>query len=701
MRCILNVKLTKLAKKWRIIGLITAAVIISVVMGELAGWPFLATPLENKLSALMARKVSFDVSNKAQSTKVSTDASQLSDKQSTKTQAFHISFISGLTLKTAKLLVAAPSWSSKPHFINADNVLLKLRYIDVWRAYRGQPLSIKSFQASKFDGYIERKADGRASWQFSNKPSDPKKPLRIPTFDQLLLTDGFLHIDDVPLKSNIEAKVSLINSLEINSAEKVDSNAIKKSTLTASATGRYQSLPLKVDLVSTGKLPTSIDPSASEKAPVAMTINATVGRAILWFEGETENIMRPNNFEGHFKLKGPSLAAVGDLIKVTLPTTAVFSTNGSIEKQGSIWATNINQMNIGGSALNGRFTYDKSLATPLLTGQLAGKLVITDLGPAFGADTRDKKSNKVLPTRPFDLASLRKMDADIKIDMQYLDLKTPFLEPLKPLRASLRLNDAILTLKKINALTADGRLTGNMSLDGRSAKALLDANLDWNGVRLERWVKQKRASGLPPYVSGKLNGKAILKGQGKSTAELLASLDGTFRTELVNGAVSHLAIEVAGLDVAQSIGVLFKGDEALSVQCGVVDLQAKNGVFTPRVMVVDTTDTTVWVDGSLSLAAESLNLRAMALPKDFSPLTIRVPLNVTGSFANPVVSLDKKPVGLKLATSVLLAIVNPLAAVIPLLDSGDNKEAKNRVASCANLMRKNKPAPTSARQLEK
>ena len=678
--------MAKLAIKWRTIGLISAAVIIGVAIAELAGWPFLAAPLENKLSALIERKVSFELINKAQSAKISSNISQSNDKKSSEAHSFHISFIGGLTLKTAKLLVAVPSWSVNPHFINADNVLLKLRYIDMWRAYRGQPIRIKSFQASRFDGYLERKVDGRASWQFTNKTSDPNKPLRLPIFDQLLLTNGFLHIDDIPLKSNIEAKVSLVNSLE-----KVDSNAIKKSTLTASATGRYQSLPLKIDLVSTGKLPTNINASTPEKAPVVMAINATIGRATLWFEGETEDIMRLNNFEGHYQLKGPSLAAVGDLLKLTLPTTAVFNINGSIEKKGLLWNTRINQMNIGGSVLNGRFTYDKSLAKPLLTGQLAGKLVITDLGPAFGADTRDKNSNKVLPSRPFDLASLRKMNADIKIDMQYLDLKTTYLEPLKPVRANLKLNNAVITLKKINALTANGRLTGDISLDGRGSKALMDANLEWNGVRLERWVKQKRASGLPPYVAGKLNGKAILKGQGKSTAEVLASLDGTIRSELVDGSVSHLAIEVAGLDVAQSIGVIFEGDKALSVQCGVVDLQAKNGVFTPRVMVVDTTDTTVWVDGSLSLAAESLNLRAMALPKDFSPLTIRAPLNVTGSFASPIVSLDKKPVGLKLATSVLLAIVNPLAAVIPLLDSGDTKEAKKRAASCANLMQKNKP----------
>ena len=684
----------KLAKKWHIIGLITAAVIISVVIGELTGWPFLAAPIENKLTSLLGRKVSFELINKAQSVKKSTHTSQLNTKQTIETHTFHISFIGSLTLKTPKLLIAAPSWSSKPHFIVGDNILLKLRYIDMWRAYQGKPIRIKTFQASKFDSYMERKADGRASWQLTSKPREPNKALRLPTFDQLLLTNGFLHIDDVPLKSNIEAKLALVSD-----PVKGDSNAVQTSTLTASATGRYQDFPLKIELVSTGKLPTNIN--QAEKLPVVVTANATIGRAVLWFEGTTENMMHPNNFEGYFRLKGPSLAAVGDLLNVTLPTTAAFSTNGSIEMQGLILNTRINQMNVGGSVLNGRFTYDKTLATPLLTGQLAGKLVITDLGPAFGSDARDKKSNKVLPTRPFDLASLRKMDADIKIDMQYLDLKTPFLEPLKPVRANLRLSNAVITLKKINALTADGRLTGDISFDGRGSKALLDANLDWNGVRLERWIKQKRATGLPPYVSGKLNGKAILKGQGKSTAEILASLNGTVRTELVNGAVSHLAVEVAGLDIAQSIGVLFKGDKALPVQCGVVDLQAKNGVFTPRVMVVDTTDTTVWVDGSLSLAAESLNLRAMALPKDFSPLSIRVPLNIKGSFANPVVSLDKKPVGLKLATSVLLAIVNPLAAVIPLLDSGDTKEAKKRAASCANLMQKNKPAPTSARQLEK
>ena len=657
-------------KKWIIVAALFAALIIGLALGERAGWPFLANPLEKQLSSLMNRQVRFDFNGQTQNNQ-------------TKPGSFQVNFLGGFTLKTATLFIAAPAWSAKPHFINGKNILLKLRYVDIWRAYRGQPLRVKYLQATQFDSYIERMADGRASWQFSNKPREPSKPLTIPTFDQLLVTNGVLHVKDEPLKSSVEAKLSLISN-----AVTAQSAAINNSKLTAIANGRYMDLPVKIELVSTGALPTEINNVS--KLPVAMTLIATVGRAHLQFKGTTKDLMHPSDFEGSFKLSGPSLAAVGDLVGVTLPTTAVFISNGTIAKQNLIWRSHIDQMAIGSSRLNGDFSYDKSLSIPLLKGQLAGKLVITDLGPAFGAESKDKKRKKVLPNRPFDLASLRKMDADVMINLQYLDLKTRFLEPIRPLQANLHLQNAVITLKNIKASTAEGRLTGDMSLDGRRSKALWDANLAWNGVRLEHWIKQNRANGLPPYISGKLNGKALLKGQGKSTAEILASLDGSIRSELVQGAVSHLGIEIAGIDVAESIGVLFKGDDALPVQCGVIDLQAKNGVFSPRVMVVDTADTTVWVDGTLSLATETLNLRAMALPKDFSPLTLRTPLDVTGSFSKPQVSLEKKPIGIKLAAAGLLALINPLVAVIPLMDSGDTKEAKQRAAGCKSLMGKPK-----------
>ncbi len=666
-------------KKWSLfVGIVITLIVVFACL-EYAGWPFLATPLEKQLSTLLNRQVSF----RADTPSKTTPTQPLDNQQ----QMFSVTFLGGLNLQTSKLHIAAPDWSKSPYFIEADNVRLALRYVDIWRAYKGKPLRIKNLQATKLDGYLVRKSDGRATWQFSDKPRDPNQPIQIPMFDALQVNNGQLHVDDAPLKSKIEAKLSLTNQTKDVQISTANNRQVNTNQLNASAKGTYQSLPLKIELQTTGAMPSKL--GKAEKLPLGIKLNATVGRANLKFNGNTQDVMHMDNFAGSFALKGPSLAAVGDLVNVTLPTTSAFNTSGKIDKQNLIWQVDVNKMAIGDSDLKGNFSYDKSLKVPLLKGKLGGeKLVITDLGPAFGA-TDDKNPNKVLPSRPFDLASLRKMNADVQVDIHYLDLKSSFLEPLNPLKGHIQLKNAVLSLNDIQASTADGRLTGRAGLDGRGSKALWDTKLAWNGVRLERWVKQKRSDGLPPYISGRLSGAALLNGEGKSTAEILASLNGNIRSELHEGKVSHLGMEVSGLDVAESLGVLFQGDDALPVQCAVVDLQANDGVFTPRAMVVDTTDSTVWVDGSLSLATETLNLRAMSLPKDFSPLTLRTPLNITGQFADPQLSLDKKPVGIKLAASVLLAIVNPLAAVIPLLDTGNTKEAERRAAGCRKIMQKN------------
>lgn len=91
----------------------------------------------------------------------------------------------------------------------------------------------------------------------------------------------------------------------------------------------------------------------------------------------------------------------------------------------------------------------------------------------------------VLPDRPFDLNALRS-NANVLIDMDDLDLKSRLLEPLRPLHTHLRLTSGVLTLRDPDARTGQGQLKGDLALDGRAAKAAWNANLRWDGVRLER-----------------------------------------------------------------------------------------------------------------------------------------------------------------------------------------------------------------------
>jgi uncharacterized protein involved in outer membrane biogenesis len=319
-------------------------------------------------------------------------------------------------------------------------------------------------------------------------------------------------------------------------------------------------------------------------------------------------------------------------------------------------------------------------------------LNLADLGPAVGAvegvadAARTRPGAKLLPTRPFDLAALRAMDADVHIAIQHVDANTRLLEPLRPFNAHLLLTGGLLTLSEIEARTGQGQLGGTLALNGQGDSAHWVAALHWDGVQLAQWIRQTRKAGLPPYVSGQLKGHATLQGNGRSTAEILATLQGDIGASVDGGSVSHLLLELGGLDLAESLGVWAQGDRALALDCAVADLAVDKGVLRPRVLVLDTSDSTVWVDGTLSLASEALDLRAVVAPKDFSLLTLRAPLHIGGTFASPQLAVDPQKLGLKLGGAVLLGLLNPLAAMLPLLDPGSTDAARQNSADCRARM---------------
>ncbi|HJV63832.1 MAG TPA: hypothetical protein VJ743_22985, partial [Albitalea sp.] len=125
----------------------------------------------------------------------------------------------------------------------------------------------------------------------------------------------------------------------------------------------------------------------------------------------------------------------------------------------------------------------------------------------------------------------------------------------------------------------------------------------------------------------------------------------------------------------QALGVYLIGDNPLPMQCAVVKADAKGGKLTPEVAIVDTKDSTLLVSGTVSLADEKMDLTLTTRPKDVSPMTLRTPVHLQGSFDHLQVHLEKKPLERKVLGAAVLALVNPLAALIPLIDFGDKEGA--------------------------
>ena len=135
--------------------------------------------------------------------------------------------------------------------------------------------------------------------------------------------------------------------------------------LQVSARGTYRKLPLKVELRTSGVLALVDDPTGAPAQPVV--IDATVGGAHLTFDGSARDPLHLSDLAGRFSLSGPSLAAAGDPLGLTLPTTPAFSTRGAIRKDGMVWNAVFDRADIGSSRLEGAFRYDPTRPVPLLS----------------------------------------------------------------------------------------------------------------------------------------------------------------------------------------------------------------------------------------------------------------------------------------------------------------------------------------------
>ena len=669
----------RISTGWAVGVGVVALLVAGFTACEVAGWPFLASPVQRALSKTLQREVLF---NEGQAPGAAT-----------------VRFLGGLKVKLPQLQIAAPSWSERPYFLRATHAEMHLSYGSLWRARQGEPLDIELLRADHLVVHAERLADGRASWAFGDtRPKDlapdDDSQSALPTVHDLRVLQGQLTFVDAPLKANITAELQLAEGAPSPAAQAGTPQPLRLAVqgLVASAQGTYGPAKLSAKLRTAGVTPLLRSDGDAEPVPIVLELKS--GKAALTFKGTVTDLFKLSRMKGVFRVTGPSLAAVGDPLGVTLPSTGAFVLAGRVSKAGGVWNVLTDDATVGSSKLKAAMTYDTRPRVPLLSGTLTGpRLLLADLAPTIGgepgaapappASASSPPSARMLPDKEFDLPSLRAMNANVLMAFDRVELGSLFALPLQPLKTHLTLQDGKLRLDDLVARTADGNLRGQVALDGTGKLALWDADLRWSGVKLEEWLKQPRAGDGPPYVLGSLVGRASLKGQGRSTAQILGSLDGEVTTSLRNGRVSHLVIEAAGLDIAQALGVLIKGDDLLPVSCALADMQATQGVLRPRALVVDTGDSTLWADGSVSLKDETLDLRVVVTPKDFSPLALRTPLFVKGPFKDPRISVDKGPLARKLGGAVLLALLNPLAALVPLVDSGGGEAGTD---TCAQLI---------------
>ena len=172
-------------------------------------------------------------------------------------------------------------------------------------------------------------------------------------------------------------------------------------------------------------------------------------------------------------------------------------------------------------------------------------------------------------------------------------------------------------------------------------------------------------------MSGTLNASAQLRGQGRSVAEILGSANGLLNARITDGRLSQLVTEAAGLDAAQALGMWIQGDESLKLNCAALDAVVQDGVVKSRHAVLDNADSTLRIQGGLSFKSEAIQLRMVSEPKDFSPLSLRSPVTVSGQLQAPSVGIEARSLLTRAAGALALGSVAPPAALLAFIDVGN------------------------------
>ena len=436
------------------------------------------------------------------------------------------------------------------------------------------------------------------------------------------------------------------------------------------AKGRYKGMPLAAS-----GLGGHVLALRDTGTPYPLQGEARFDKTTIHFDGTVTNIVERDAVDANIRVRGQSMAQLYEIFGVAFPDTSPYDTSGRFVVADGVRRYEDFSGKVGKSDLAGTFEFRTAEPRPLMTARLESKLLnFADLGPLVGT-TQPSKSG-VLPDSPFDTARWDSVDADVTLKAGKIE--RPEQLPLEDLSARIRMKDKVLTLEPLEFGIAGGKLAGTIRLDG--AKAPIDA-----AIRMR--VRNLKLAQLFPTVEqakgslGDVDGLIELDGRGNSVARMLGTSSGKVGLFIDDGRISQFLMELAALDLWDVAKLAIQGDEPVRIRCAIADFAVKDGKMEANALVFDTEVVNVSGKGSISLKSEEMDLTLKPEPKDKSIASLNSPLHLRGTFAKPDVGPDTAQLAAKGAGAILMGIINPLLAVIPLLEEGGGKDS-----NCSKLI---------------
>jgi uncharacterized protein involved in outer membrane biogenesis len=554
-----------------------------------------------------------------------------------------------------RLKVGNPEWATTPALVEAQGLYARVMIPPLF----ARKVVVPHLGARQASAGLEMEGD-RATWRFGND-SRKESPLQL---GLVYLDDGHIVYRDREEKTDLKVEVK--------------GTAGERGELHASATGQFRGEATKA----TARVPNL---NTQHEAPIEVEGQGSVGRSSATAKGTFATDAK--TLDLRITLAGQNMKDLHKVTGVVLPDTPPYKMAGRLRHQANDWIFDPFEGKIGDSDIAGAATYSKGGPRPLLKANLKSKLLdFDDLGPLIGAPPKvapgetaapeqqaqaaeRAAERRLLPDKRFNTENWGKMDADVTL--QANRVQRPKQLPLDSLSTHLKLTDAVLRLEPLNFGVAEGRISANITLDGRQKPIKGEMKADVQGLHL---------APLFPTVKnmqdalGTLYGRAELKGRGDSVAALLGTSDGKMQLAVDGGRIRALLDALIPLQMAEVVMLLGRGSEQVQLRCAVAGVDVNGGIAKPDSFVVDTEHTLIKVHGTVDFGSESLDLEMDPYPKKAGILSLRTPIKVTGPLRQPKAHPKAGPLVARVAGAAALAAASPALAILATIENGPGKD---------------------------
>jgi len=576
-----------------------------------------------------------------------------------------------ITVSADRLRLANAPWSKEKRMGSADRVEID---IAPWPLLALR-LRMKEVRATRPDIWLETAPDGKGgNWVFGDTPPSTDEPRW--RLDHLWIDDGRLRFIDAAEKTDIDITLS---SVAPEDGKRTDATA----PVAVAGKGHWRGAAFALEGQAASPLAL-----ADSDTPYRIDLDARAGATRASASGTLTNPFRFQTFDLQMRLSGQDLEDLYPLLGLALPPSPPYRLDGRLRRNGDVWRYDGFKGRVGDSDLAGDVQVDVSGPRPMFTAQLLSRRLDFDdlagfLGapPSTGGDetanAQQKKksarlaaSPRLLPDTPYDLAKLNAMDADVRWRAE--KIHAPKLPMIDDMDAHLLLNAGLLRLEPLNFGVAGGDVRSTIRMDARKLPIDTRAQIAVRGLELPKLFAQAE---LAQGSAGRIGGDIQLHGRGNSIAAILGSADGDIGLGMGSGRISNLIMELAGLDIAESLKFLLTDDRQVPIRCAFADFGVQDGLMTSRALAFDSTDTIIIGEGTINLKDESLDLMLRPRPKDRSILSLRSPLKVGGTFKDPSFRPDLAALGVRGAIALALASITPPAALLATFETGPGKDS--------------------------